>query len=589
MHRHTRQAAQGAGPTVERPKDVTQLWQGYDPTALPLDVKIEKEWVEDGVRFQKVYFTSEVWEGEPVRVFAYTGVPVGARKVPGVLHIHGGGQTAYLEWVKFWTKRGYGAVSLDWCGKYGSRTDYTRWGKAKANMMTDGQARTTEPSVRYSPWYHWAVASRRALTLLERLPGVDTSRLGVFGVSMGGTLTWMVAGCDRRVKAAAPIYGGGWNTYAQVVNRASYTFPVPPDIDLWRATMEPETYARYAVCPVLLLSCTNDFFTHMDRAYDSVARVPAETRQSFTFRYNHHLEPAQGRTLALWMDRFLKGGAPWAASPRVSLTVVNGQTQAVVTPDQPDRVTAVDVVYSVGEKIPQARYWQTTETTREGANWRAVLPLLDTKQPLRAVCNVTYRDGYTLSSNEAVAVPASLGATVTSEKPSRVIDDFAKGIDAWSEDPAYTDPWQDVTYLRPTSGPEGGSALTLNPAVWGSGNITYSLGTHKVGDLRWMAPRGASLSFFYRGKAPATLEVHAWVNHWGDGMKEYVAKVPLGSPDEWRQVTVTAEQCVASDGAKLPDWRDVDRLNFVGSSPAGQPPAFARVEWVDSIVKERSR
>src|SRR4029078_936352 len=128
-------------------------------------------WVEDGVRFQKVYFTGEVWEGETVRVFDYTGVPVNARNVPGVLHINGGGQTAYLEWVKFWTKRGYAAVSIDWLGKYGDRTDYTHWGKVKANMMTDGYGRITRPSVRYSPWYHWALVSRRAITLLAGLPG----------------------------------------------------------------------------------------------------------------------------------------------------------------------------------------------------------------------------------------------------------------------------------------------------------------------------------------------------------------------------------------------------------------------------------
>ena len=105
--------------------------------------------------------------------------------------------------------------------------------------MTDGQARTTEPSVRYSPWYHWALVSRRALTLLEQLPGVDRSRLGVFGVSMGAQLTWLVAGSDRRVKTAVPIYGCGWNTYAEVVSRASYAHPVPPEMTTFnRALMQ---------------------------------------------------------------------------------------------------------------------------------------------------------------------------------------------------------------------------------------------------------------------------------------------------------------------------------------------------------------
>src|SRR5687768_8982096 len=99
---HTKaNAFPGVSQEIAQPKDITQLWKGYDPTALPLDVEVTKDWIEDGIRFQKVYFTAEIWEGEPVRVFAYTGVPVGAQRVPGILHIHGGGQTAYLEWVKY--------------------------------------------------------------------------------------------------------------------------------------------------------------------------------------------------------------------------------------------------------------------------------------------------------------------------------------------------------------------------------------------------------------------------------------------------------------------------------------------------------
>jgi pimeloyl-ACP methyl ester carboxylesterase len=68
----------------------------------------------------------------------------------------------------------------------------------------------TEPSVRVSSWYLWTRISRRALTCLEQQPGVDPDRLGIFGVSMGGTIVWPLAAMDRRVAAACAIYGVGW-------------------------------------------------------------------------------------------------------------------------------------------------------------------------------------------------------------------------------------------------------------------------------------------------------------------------------------------------------------------------------------------
>src|SRR5687768_10140927 len=108
------------------------LWRGYDPTALPLEVEVLRSWQEDGCALQKVYFTGEVADGKKVRVFAIQGapatVPSPPTKLPGILHCHGGGQTASLDWVKFWAKRGYVCVSFDICGKWEQRKEYTLWG-----------------------------------------------------------------------------------------------------------------------------------------------------------------------------------------------------------------------------------------------------------------------------------------------------------------------------------------------------------------------------------------------------------------------------------------------------------------------------
>ena len=64
---------------------------------------------------QAVYFDGVDYEGRPTRVFAWMGIPAGASvdaPVPAMVLVHGGGGTAYRQWVDEWTQRGYAAISI---------------------------------------------------------------------------------------------------------------------------------------------------------------------------------------------------------------------------------------------------------------------------------------------------------------------------------------------------------------------------------------------------------------------------------------------------------------------------------------------
>lgn len=38
-------------------------------------------------------------------------------KVPGMVLVHGGGGTAFEDWVQLWVQRGYAAIAMDTCGQ----------------------------------------------------------------------------------------------------------------------------------------------------------------------------------------------------------------------------------------------------------------------------------------------------------------------------------------------------------------------------------------------------------------------------------------------------------------------------------------
>jgi Acetyl xylan esterase (AXE1) len=189
------------------PTSPESVWAGFDPRQEPLETEILKRWAEHGSIFTEFTFTGMTHEGSKVRVYALSSVPEGKDHLPGILHIHGGGQTVNPQWLRFWNDRAYAALTFNWGGAWPNRDKFTDWSKLTQGNHRDAgaMAMATEPSVRVSSWYLWTRISRRALTCLEQQPDVDPDRLGIFGVSMGGTIVWPLAAMDRRVKAACAI------------------------------------------------------------------------------------------------------------------------------------------------------------------------------------------------------------------------------------------------------------------------------------------------------------------------------------------------------------------------------------------------
>ena len=168
---------------------------------------------EPGVR--ALYFESVPWRGKPTRVFAYYGAPAG-KKLPGMVLIHGGGGTAFAEWVRLWNKRGYAAIAIDTSGNVPEKAaDDQPWSPSKKRHEFGGPegwggfTQIDEPI--QDQWsYHAVAAALLAHSLIRSFPEIDAKRIGVTGISWGGYLTDIVSGVDPRFRFAVPVYGCGF-------------------------------------------------------------------------------------------------------------------------------------------------------------------------------------------------------------------------------------------------------------------------------------------------------------------------------------------------------------------------------------------
>jgi dienelactone hydrolase len=562
------------------------LWQGYDPTELPLDVESLESWNEQGCAFEKLRFTAEEVEGGKVRVFAIAGTPLAGQAQPGILHIHGGGQTASLEWVRFWTKRGYACVTYDFCGPWAQRTEVTDWGPLRhANMAFAQGGHQVTPTPRASSWYHWTLVARRALTLLTRQPRVDPKRLGIFGISVGGTLCWSVAGSDPRVKTSVPIYGCGYN---EDNRRTRWGFArLTPELALFQRVMSPEAHAPYITCPILLLNATNDFHGWMDSAYDILSATDGPRWQAFTPRQNHHIAPAQGNDLPAWMDHQLKGGPPFPASPTIAVQLrSSGIPQAIVTTGS-ESVDHVNVYCSLTDKPPPNRFWRSVGADGDSANWHADVPIIDAWEPVFTFANVHYASGICLTTNLERRVPGMIGkarATLRAGDPlaPRAI------AESWFYARAYTDPQVEKTFVKIEDTSEQPAVVSLNSDVFGE-MIGVDLSSHVIGDPQFAPPEGSALTFDCAGDfGPEGLRVSVTQNDWTPLARTYVATVsPAEMTAAWNTIILSLDRFKMKDSeSKLIRWQDLDKINLQGTTPRSNPFQIANLHWVSGPPKK---
>jgi dienelactone hydrolase len=584
----------GQSPLLDTPD---KLWRDFRSDAPDLEVETIRTWREDQADFETLRFTAERESGGRVRVFAFRGAPSSGSRLPGILHIHGGGQTASLEWVRFWASRGYVCVSYDFTGPWAGRKQFTDWGPIKQGNLADANGGLQiRPTPRASSWYHWAVVARRALTLLSYHPKVDRDRLGIFGVSIGGTLCWLVAATDDRVKTTVAIYGCG---YTFDKRKTVWGFPdLETGLLLFKRVLAPEAYAAAIRRPLMLLDATNDFHGWMDNGYDILAEFRGPSRLAFTPRYNHHIDRAQGQNLPAWMDWQLCGGRPFPAAPKLDLRLGHdGDPLADVRPADESHVTRVEVFYTLGEKPPPNRFWRRAETLKSKRAWQGRLPVVQSRDSLRAFANVHYSSGICLSTNLARAIPERLGA--------------ARASLTWSASPAAeptepgapfvfatanTDPNVSPAYFVKCDDPARADAICINPAVFGK-RIDFAIVSHYIGDPGYAGHDGQSLAFEYQGeflqdnqsKSAGALPgspsgpgftVQVTAHDWTPQAKTFTAHViSTGSAMSWRRTVLPISRFIAADGKLLPSWRDLDKIEIRGISSKQNPPRFARFEW----------
>ena len=575
--------------------NVVDLFAGFDPRPEPLEIEIVKEWDENGVHYEQMYFTGQVFDGVKTRIYAYRGAPSKGKNLPGMLYCHGGGGSANLSWVKLWAERGYVCVSFDFSGDTNKnglpqfrREHFTKYGAPVDKMIAERK------DAKGNFWYHTTLIGRRALTLLEQHPSVDPKRMGACGVSAGGYLCWMMGGTDDRLATIVPIYGNAAGIYRDPDGRPVRKIDADYEKAKFLSNPEaPEFYAPHIVCPTLYMTASNDGFG-LDKSFDTLDRLKSKVvRQLITPRYVHHMEPPEGRVLPMWMDYHLKGmkGKSWPKTPDVRISSPGAVPQICVTVDGVRRVEKVSVYYCLNNTTPGSRFWRDGVNVRKGnGQYIADLPFLNDGDRIYAFVNVAYRDGVEVSSRLIQADTEAFAMAKPSLNRELLVDEM-RTKDHWYWVPAYTDPTQYNYYFVPWKSPIGDQCFTLNmdyihPNKALGETVAFDIATQKLSDPQWQGTGRKILLMDYWGpNAPKELKIRA-VEKWSRvGQTEYFMECDFSTPvAEWGTLRMDASKFKDKDqeGRTMPDWGQVQFLDLLGTAFADRSPVFKNLRWEES-------
>jgi len=303
-------AVEAAAKIPEPPKDPEGPMWDLNALSEPPQTYPADEFREEGV--QALFYDGLPFEGQPTRVFAWLGMPKvePGTKVPGMVLVHGGGGTAFAEWVKLWTGRGYAAIAMDTCGcvpggDHGKRPRHEHGGPGGWG----GLGQIDWP--REDQWTYHAVADvLLAHSLLRSLPQVDPERTGVTGISWGGYLTSIIAGVDKRFKLAVPVYGCGY--YLDTVFGAGVKGLGDERAARWMRWWDPSVYLKDAAMPMLWVTGSNDFaywFPALQKSYRATAGSHALTIR-LRMPHGHGGAGENPEEIRAFADSILKGAPP---------------------------------------------------------------------------------------------------------------------------------------------------------------------------------------------------------------------------------------------------------------------------------------
>ena len=270
--------------------------------------RLEEIWPDAASVMAEVELKAITYASDGLAVRGYMAYPRGAEGLPAVIFNRGGNRefgaltelraARILARIASW---GYVAVASQYRGNAGGEGREEFGGSEIADVLN-------------------------LIPLLERAPEADGDRIGMYGWSRGGLMTYLALARTERL-AAAIVGAGVTDSFATVEERPEmeehvYSELVPGWPESRQAALAARSPIRWVEelaesTPILLLHGSSDWRVHPSQAL-RMATALYESKRPFRFVFfeggDHGLSEHRDevdRLARAWLARYVRDGLPW--------------------------------------------------------------------------------------------------------------------------------------------------------------------------------------------------------------------------------------------------------------------------------------
>jgi dienelactone hydrolase len=362
-----------------------------EPTPIPwnltqLDAPPAHRWEKTDGPIHSLLYIGETYQDQPTEVFAFYASPATlnhttppAGGFPAVVLIHGGGGTAFADWVHLWALRGYAAIAMDlagsrppdpvWIEKDGQKTlQHASKADTRTRLPNGGPNHghpekfdcVLTPTINDDWPYHAVASVIRAHSLIRSLPDVNPDRTAVTGISWGGYTTCLVASVDHRFKAAVPVYGCGFLHEGESVQKPAIDKLGTHRAD-WITRYDPSNHLPRCQIPILFVNGTHDVHYPLDSYQKSFDCIPhAEKQMRVTVKMPHGHPPGWAPSeIGRFIDSHCIAGTPL---PILGKPILK-DGQITLTCQSATKPQKAELHYTTDTGLRSKREWQSLVAT----------------------------------------------------------------------------------------------------------------------------------------------------------------------------------------------------------------------------------
>ena len=551
------------------------LWQGFD-ASLALDTSVISEYESGGILLSEMYFSGRALaSNKRPRIYGVFAMPKGAVNPPAVLVAADENTGVDYGLLKYLCGLGFAAFGFDYTGEATGKPRFTVYPEeiSYANAVAAGRHKDfCDGSAKENCWYEWTAAARYALSQLKTL--LPESRLGAFGMRKGSLIAWQLAAVDERISASAAIFFAGWERYRGSGSAEEIAPELDDETQRYLAGIAVESYAGYVRVPMLYLSSTNSDLTYMDRAYSTLARVPAHVPLVYSFspRFYNLLGDGSSMNIGLFFRKYLMDeDISKPKAPKLTVENKEGSVLLRLQCDAAAELSEAGIYYCLDGSNPVERDWIRARAFKAGDGiFEASVPS-SSFSVLTAYPHVTYADGFTLSGTMC-GCGRSAADLPYCRIPGKVIYQGTMGEDTF------------VAYPLLAMSSAAEVFMTGNPVQMAEGPLGIkgvtarvgALASYKIGTEQYAAKADSLLRLDIYSAQPQKLTIIIYENKGTPSERKYRAEAELLGGEMWQPFTLSAPSFKSADNLSMKSFENISMAAFYTAVPA----VYNNILWV---------